>query len=80
MEQPFGTGMAADQVELRGLCQRETIDILDAVSTARRISRIELVNEILSAWCVERVHEANVVYRVARGNPALTEAERSRVP
>lgn len=61
-------------VELRGLCSRETIDILDAISTARRISRIELVNEVLGEWCVAKVHEANMVYRVARGNPALTEA------
>jgi hypothetical protein len=50
---------------------------LDAVSTARRISRTELVNEILSAWAVEQVHMANVIYRVARGNPSLTEVARN---
>ena len=60
---------ANDNVELRGLCQRETIDILDAVSLSRRISRIELVNEILAAWCTDELRRATLVYRAAHGNP-----------
>jgi len=69
---------ATDSVELRGLCQRETIDVLDAVSLARRISRIDLVNEILSAWCVDQVRTATLVYRAAHGNPPLTDANGRR--
>lgn len=75
MQQQSGDHMAAtDSVELRGLCQRETVDILDAVSCARRMTRIDLINEILAAWCVDQVHVATLVYRASRGNPQLTEA------
>lgn len=56
-------------VELRGMCPRETIDVLDAISSARRMSRMDLVNDILASWCVDRIHEATLVHRVTRGNP-----------
>lgn len=61
-------------VELRGNCSRRTVDMLDAVSSARRITRIELVNRILNKWAKEQWHEANVVHRVTRGNPAPPES------
>lgn len=62
--------MANDSViELRGTCPRETIDVLDAVSSARRMSRMELVNDILASWCVDRMNEATLIARVTRGNP-----------
>ena len=70
--------MANDLVELRGMCQRETIDIIDAVSLARGKSRIDQVNEILAEWCVKKVHESTLVYRAARGNPALVDADGKR--
>ena len=61
---------ACDQaVELRGMSPRETIDVLDAVSSARRMSRMELVNDILASWCVDRMNEAMLIQRVTRGNP-----------
>lgn len=63
-------------VELRGMAPREVVDVLDAVSTARRISRNELVLEVLGAWVSEQVHIATVVHRVMRGNGHGTEAER----
>lgn len=55
-------------VELRGMCPRETVDVLDAISTARRMNRMELVNDILAAWCVDRMNEATLIHRVTRGN------------
>ena len=62
--------MAAElTVELRGPCPRETIDVLDAISQARRMTRTELVNDILSSWCVDRMNEATLIHRVTRGNP-----------
>jgi hypothetical protein len=68
--------MANDElVELRGNTPRQIIDVIDAVSSARRISRIELVNRILSKWARDQLHEANVVARVIRGNPPLVEGE-----
>lgn len=56
-------------VELRGECPRLTVDVLDAISNARRISRTELVNEILGEWARQQLHEASLVARVTRSNP-----------
>lgn len=63
-------------IELRGMAPREFIDILDAVSASRRMARIELVNEILGEWCERRVHEAQAICSVTRGNGSSTEAAR----
>lgn len=74
MQQPGEYMAATDSVELRGPCQRETVDILDAVSCARVMTRTELVNEILAEWALKQVHVATLVYRASRGNPQPTEA------
>lgn len=67
---------ASDEIaELRGNCPRTVIDVLDAVSQARRMTRIELVNEVLKTWARGVVHQANVVQRVTRGNTGLTDSE-----
>jgi hypothetical protein len=60
-------------VELRGDCPRLTVEVLDAVANARRICRTELVNSILSEWANQQLHEASLVRRVTRGNPAAAE-------
>lgn len=65
---------SADSVELRGTCPRETVDVLDAVSAARGLSRMQVVNEVLSEWARQQLHVATVLGRVLRGNPALAEA------
>ena len=64
-------------VELRGMIGRETVDVLDAVSQARRMSRIELCNEILAVWANEQVHIASVIQSITRVNPSLTEPRRN---
>jgi len=61
------------QVELRGMVSRRTIDVLDAVSAAQRVSRIELVEAILNQYADRKVHEATVVLRVMRGDGRRTE-------
>lgn len=58
-----------DLVELRANCPRQIVDVLDAVSGARRITRTVLVLQILNKWAKEQLHEATVVARVTRGNP-----------
>ncbi len=63
-------------VELRGMSPRETIDVLDAVSAARRISRNELVNEVLGEWARHKIHEAQAICSVTRSNGHATEGER----
>lgn len=59
--------------ELRGECPRWILDVLDAISLSRRISRTELVNQILAAEAKRLVMELNVLARVARGNPELAD-------
>lgn len=77
MTDAYGNPMATQpntNVELRGLCQRETVDILDAISLSRNMSRMDLVNMVLSEWCVAKVREATLIYRAAHGNPVPADA------
>ncbi len=64
LSRPLSSG--ALKVELRGDVPRNVADVLDAVSQARRISRMELVNAILSEWADETLHEATLIVRVTR--------------
>jgi hypothetical protein len=59
--------------ELRGNCPRLTVDVLDAVSGARGMSRIDLVNELLGEWAARQLHEASLIHKVTRGNPEVAE-------
>lgn len=67
-------GRADTHLELRGMCPREVVDVLDAVSASKRMTRTELVNRILSDWAVRKHHEAMLVHRVTRGNPPVQDA------
>ena len=67
-----------EQVELRGMQARRVVDVLDAVSSSRRIPRNELLAEILNRWADERIHEADRIHAVMRGNPCNTDASRNR--
>jgi hypothetical protein len=58
-----------NHVELRGMLPRDVVDVLDAVSAAKRMTRIELVARILASWAGAKHHEAMLVHRVTRGNP-----------
>lgn len=60
-------------VELRGPTKKSTVDVIDAYSMARRMSRMDLVNQILTEWVETRLHETSVVLSISRGNPELTE-------
>lgn len=54
-------------VEIRGQAPRLIVDVLDAISLTRRITRWELVNSILTEWADDRMREATAVMRVAGG-------------
>lgn len=69
--------MAAENVELRGLCPRETVDILDAVCIARDMTRTDLVNQILGAWSTKVRHESTLVMRIVGSNPSISDADGS---
>lgn len=53
-------------VELRGDAPRPLVDVLDAVSGHRRISRWQLVSEILQAWADDKMREVTAICRVTR--------------
>ena len=58
-----------DMVELRGDVQSSVIAVIDAVSSARRVSRMALVRKILHDWALKTTREATLVQNVTRGNP-----------
>lgn len=61
--------------ELRGDCPKSVLAVLDAVSMARGMnSRMPLVNEILSEWAKNKVHEASLITRLTRDYPQPPEA------
>ena len=64
------------KVELRGEIDRRIIDVLDAVSKAKRISRMEQVAIVLDQWAREKVHEANLVQSMTRGHGINTDTNR----
>ena len=54
--------------ELRGQTPLTTLGVIDAVCSARKIqARIDLVNQILAAWCEQQQAEAIAIERVLRG-------------
>lgn len=63
-----------DSIELRGNCPRFIVDVLDAVSQSRRMSRTELVNEVLKTWARGAVHQSMLIARVTKGNPQLSDS------
>ena len=65
----------SDSVELRGLVSREVIEVIDAISIARKKTRIDVVIEVLEAFVAERVHESSLIQRITRGNPRLSDSD-----
>lgn len=65
--------MEDTNVELRGPCPREVVDVVDAWSQSKCMTRTQAVNLILRQWAVQKLHEHSVFARVTRGNPLLTE-------
>lgn len=51
-------------VELRCEVPKSAIDVLDAVSLTRRMTRAELVNEILAEYAEAKTREATAILRV----------------
>ena len=64
---------AAQKVELRGLCDPELAQALDAIAMSRGVDRNAYVCAVLEADVKRVLHEASVVSRALRGNPLLSE-------
>lgn len=56
-------------VDIRGDCPRHIVDVIDAISLARRQkNRFELIVEILEDWYQQQMREVVAVQRVTMGN------------
>lgn len=55
--------------ELRQECPRHVLNVLDAVSIARDITRTALVNEILGEFAKKKLHESSLIQKLTSGNP-----------
>lgn len=62
------------QVELRGNCPREIVDVVDGWSQAKGMTRSAAVNLILRDWALKTLHEHSVFSRVVKGNPLLSDS------
>jgi hypothetical protein len=62
--------MATDSelVEIRFYVPRDVFNVFDAISRANRTPKSKLGVEIFREWSERKVHEANVVLRLIRGN------------
>lgn len=56
----------------------ETVNVIDGYCSATGKCRTEFINLLLKQWAKQKLHEANVVLRVAGGNPTIPESERKR--
>ncbi len=65
--------MASENTELRGPCPKHIVDVLDAISMSKRMSRNDLVNEILASYVDARLHETSLLVSIARGNTELAD-------
>lgn len=66
--------MAADKVELRGLCPAELAQALDALAHADGVDRNHYVNWVLEKHVRQEAHKTMVRHRMLRGNAYLVEA------
>lgn len=67
-------GRPGEKVELRGLIDRDLMDVIDAMSMADGQDRISYVAQVLRKEAVRELHRASVISRVARGNPLASDA------
>jgi len=66
--------MAADKVELRGLCPADLAQALDALAHADGVDRNHYVNSVLEKHVRLEAHKTMVRHRMLRGNAYMTEA------
>ena len=69
------SGCTSDKTELRGLAPTHLAQALDAIAMSKGMDRNTYVVQILEAEVKRVAHEANLLNRVLRGNPYLTECD-----
>lgn len=66
----------SDRIELRGMAPRRIVDLLDAVSISRSLSRQDILVQVLSKWADEITREALLIVRVSGANGSPSDGER----
>lgn len=59
--------MNVELVDFRGKLTRETYQVVSGVSHATGRDMSEIVRSVMAGWARDRVHEAEVVLRLAKG-------------
>ncbi|MDD0837883.1 hypothetical protein PSQ40_04795 [Curvibacter sp. HBC61] len=68
-------GRRKETAELRQQVPIDLLQIYDAVSLARGKERFEVVLEVLQKAASQWMHEATLIHRVTRGNPANVDSD-----
>lgn len=64
-----------DEVEVRLMVPRPVVDVLDASSLARSLSRTTLVLRVLTLWAANKHREASLVAKASRVDPPGPDTE-----
>lgn len=63
--------------EIRVEVPDEHLAVLDGYCSATSESRTDVIKALLAEWSKRKLHEANVILRVAGRNPTRSEPDRS---
>jgi len=66
-------GTPGQSDELRQVCPRWILNVLDACSINEDITRTELVNRILGDFAKRELHRSMLVQRIAAGNTTVSD-------
>lgn len=67
----------SDTKELRGLAPSDLVRALDAIALAKGMDRNAYINQVLERHVKSYLDELTVVTAMLRGNPLLSDSERS---
>jgi metal-responsive CopG/Arc/MetJ family transcriptional regulator len=66
---------ANQSVELRGCYDHDLVAALDMIAMAKRMTRSDLVGRVLRMYVAQKQHEASMVAKTARINPAAVDSQ-----
>lgn len=66
---------ANQSVELRGCYDHDLMAALDMIAMAKRMTRSDLVGRVLRMYVAQKQHEASMVVKSPRINPAAPDSQ-----
>lgn len=64
--------MNDEMVEVRITLKRSTLDIADAISLARKVSRSHVIDEVTGVWADQIHRESSMVLKIAGHKPTFS--------